>query len=79
MFKDVEWSWPVSAHDSKAFANFSINLMLRNKEMPATFKTIIPVYEKIPKYLIGDFLSPYNILQKKDLILIGVMKKSWSQ
>lgn len=54
----------MSAHDSKAFANFSINLMLRNKEVPATFKTIIPVYEKIPKYLIGDFLSPYNILQK---------------
>ena len=32
--------------------------MLRNGEMPATFKTVIPGFEKFPNYLIGDPAYP---------------------
>ena len=58
MFMDVECRWPGSVHDSKVFANSSINKMLRNGEMPATFQTVIPGFEKFPNYLIGDPAYP---------------------
>ena len=58
MFMDVECWWPGSVHDSKVFANSSINKMLRNGEMPATFQTVIPGGEKVPNYLIGDPAYP---------------------
>ena len=58
MFMDLECRWPGSVHDSKVFANPSINKMLRNGEMPATFKTVIPRCEKVPNNLIGDPTYP---------------------
>ena len=58
MFMDVECRWPGIVHDSKVLANSSINKMLRNREMPATFQTVIPGCEKIPNYLIGDPACP---------------------
>ena len=64
MYIDAECRWPGSVHGSKVFANSSINKMLRNREMPATFQTIIPGCEKFPNYLIGDTdypLTPFSI------------------
>ena len=58
MFMDVECRWPGSVQDSKVFANSSINKMLRNGEMPATFQTVMPGFEKFPNYLIGDPAYP---------------------
>ena len=43
---------------SKVFSNSSINKMLRNGEMPATFQTVIPGCEKVPNYLICDPVYP---------------------
>ena len=58
MFMDVECRWPGSVHDSKVFASTSINKMLRNGKMPATFQAVIPGFEKVPNYLIGDPAYP---------------------
>ena len=45
-FMDVECRWPGSVHDSKVFGNSSINKMLRNGDMTATFQTVKLVVKK---------------------------------
>ena len=57
---DVECRWLGSVHESKVYTNFSINNILRNGEMPATFQTVIPGCEKVPNYLIGDPTIPLH-------------------
>ena len=62
VFMDVECRWPGSVHDAKMFANSSVNYKLREEQLPKTFQTIIPGFDKIPNYLIGDPaypLTPY--------------------
>ncbi|XP_047138165.1 uncharacterized protein LOC101239653 [Hydra vulgaris] len=58
MFMDVECVWPGSVHDSKVFANSSINRKLRNGSLPGTFQSVLHVYEKIRTYIIGDPAYP---------------------
>ena len=53
-FMDVECRWPGSVHDAKAFANSSINNKLRSGELPRVFQSVLPGYEKVANYLIGD-------------------------
>ena len=66
MFMDVECRWSGSVHDSKVFANPSINRMLRTGVMPATFQTVIPGCEKVPNYLIGDPAYPLTSFCMKE-------------
>jgi len=60
IFMDVECRWPGSVHDSKVFANSSVNKKLRSGTLSKTYQTVHG--EKIPNYLIGDPaypLTPY--------------------
>ncbi len=58
MFMDVDCRWPGSVHDAKVFSNSEISRKLRDETLPATFQTIIPGFEKVPNYLIGDPAYP---------------------
>ena len=55
---DVECKWPGSVHDAKVFANSSINHKIKTGQLPKTFITLLPGYEAIPNYLIGDPTYP---------------------
>ena len=55
---DVECKWPGSLHDAKVFANSSINHKMKTGQLPKTFITLLPGYEAIPNYLIGDPTYP---------------------
>ena len=57
-FMDVECKWPGSVHDAKMFANSSINHKMKTGQLPKTFITLLPGYEAIPNYLIGDPAYP---------------------
>ncbi|XP_047144707.1 uncharacterized protein LOC101236227 [Hydra vulgaris] len=58
MFMDVECVWPGSVHNSKVFANSSINRKLRNGSLPGIFQSVLHGYEKIGTYIIGDPAYP---------------------
>ena len=57
-FMDVECRWAGSVHDAKVFANSSVNDKLRNGKLPRVFQSVLPGYEKVPNYLIGDPAYP---------------------
>lgn len=57
-FMDVECKWPGSVHDAKVFANSSINHKMKAGQLPKTFINLLPGYEAIPNYLIGDPAYP---------------------
>jgi len=57
-FMDVECLWPGSVHDAKVFCNSSIKKKMKERKLPQTFITILPGYEAIPNYLIGDHAYP---------------------
>lgn len=58
IFLDVDCRWPGSSHDAKVFANSSISNQLRNGTLPKTPKSLLPGYDKVPNYLIGDPAYP---------------------
>ena len=84
MFMDVECRWPGSVHDSIVFANSSINEMLRNEQIPATFQTVIHSCEKVPNYLIGDpactltpfFMKEFDNCNSDEEIIFNNMLRS---
>lgn len=55
---DVDCRWPGCAHDAKAFANSQINNALKSGNLPGTFNNLLPGYDKIPNYIIGDPAYP---------------------
>ena len=62
LFMDVECSWPGSTHDIKIYAQSSINIKMRNGELPTVLQALSENTGKIPNYLIGDpayILTPY--------------------
>lgn len=83
-FMDVECRWPGSVHDAKVFANSSVNLKLRENKMPETYQTVIPGYDKIPNYLIGDpayplvphCLKEYESCQKNEEVIFNGLLRS---
>ena len=88
MFMDVECRWPGRVHDSKVFANSSINEMLRNEQIPATFQTVIHSCEKVPNYLIGDpayTLTPFfmkefdNCNSDEEVIFSNMLRSARNQ
>ena len=65
-FMDVECKWPGSVHDAKVFANSSINHKMKTGQLPKTFITLLPGYEAIPNYLIGDPAYPLTPVCMKE-------------
>ena len=57
-FMDVDCRWPGCAHDAKVFANSQINNALKSGNLPGTFNNLLPGYDKIPNYIIGDPAYP---------------------
>ncbi len=57
-FMDVECRWPGSVHDAKVFANSSVCENLNNANLPITYISLLPGYEAIPNYIIGDPAYP---------------------
>jgi hypothetical protein len=57
-FMDVECKWPGSVHDAKVFANSSVCASLNNAKLPITYIPLLPGYEPIPNYIIGDPAYP---------------------
>ena len=84
MFMDVECRWPGRVHDSKVFANSSINEMLRNEQIPATFQTVIHSCKKVPNYLIGDpaytltpfFMKEFDNCNSDEEVIFNSMLRS---
>ena len=57
-FMDVECKWPGSVHDAKVFSNSAVNRKLKEGRLPHTFNSLLPGYEAVPNYLIGDPAYP---------------------
>ena len=57
-FLDVECIWPGSCHDAKVFSNSEICKRLRSKELPETYRIVLPGHPKVPNYVIGDPAYP---------------------
>ena len=55
---DVECCWPGSIQDPKVFANSSVNNKLRKRELLAVFQSVLPGFDKVPTYLIGNLAYP---------------------
>lgn len=55
---NVECIWPGSVHDAKVFANSSVNKKIKDNTMPRILYDLIPGYEAVPNYLIGDPAYP---------------------
>ena len=61
IFLDVDCRWPGSIHDAKVFSNSFVNKKLREVNF-LSYNSLLPGYDKIPNYLIGDPaypLTPY--------------------
>ena len=61
-FMDVECKWPGSVHDAKVFSNSTLNRKLKEGKLPSTYNFVLPGFEAVPNYLIGDpayQLSPF--------------------
>ena len=57
-FMDVKCKWTGSVHDAKVFANSTVSHKMNAGELPKTFITLLPGYEAIPNYLVGDPAYP---------------------
>ena len=57
-FMDVECRWPGSVHDAKVFANATICNKLNRGKLPQTFRSVLPGYDVVSNYLIGDPAYP---------------------
>ena len=57
-FMDVEIRWPGSVHDAKVFANSAINSKFTNGELPHSLYQVLPGYEGVSNYIIGDPAYP---------------------
>ena len=57
-FMDIECRWPGSVHDAKVFANSKINENLQTGKIASTELTILPGYDAISNYIIGDPAYP---------------------
>ena len=66
IFIDVECLWPGSVHDAKVFANSSVNKRLINGTLPSTHNCLLPGYDKVPNYLIGDPAYPLTSFCMKE-------------
>ena len=53
-FMDIECYWLGSVHDARVFANSSMCKQMKGNEIPQTYFDLLPGYESIPNYLIGD-------------------------
>ena len=58
LFLDVDCRWPWSVHDAKVFSNSLVNNKLKTGHLVKTFNHLLPGYNKIPNYLIGDPAYP---------------------
>ncbi|XP_057293071.1 putative nuclease HARBI1 [Hydractinia symbiolongicarpus] len=58
MFMDVDCRWPGSCHDAKVFANSMISKNMKENLLPITHSSLLPGYERIPNFLIGDPAYP---------------------
>ena len=65
-FLDVECRWPGSVHDAKMFANSAINLKICNGDLPRTVYQILPGFEGVQNYLIGDPAYPLTSFCMKE-------------
>ena len=64
MYIDVECTWPVSVHDAKVFKNFIVCKKLQSGKFNQTSLNLLPRYDTLPNYIIGDPaypLTPYCI------------------
>ena len=75
---DVECKWPGSVHDAKVFGNSSINHKMKTGQLPKTFTTLLPGYEAIPIYLIGDPAYPLTILCRRSTRYVLQTRKLFS-
>ena len=57
-FMDVECKWPGSVHDAKVFSNSYVCQSLQNGNLAKSHLSLLPGFEAIPNYLIGDPAYP---------------------
>ena len=55
---DVECKWPGSVHDAKVFSNSYVCQSLQNGNLAKSHLSLLPGFEAIPNYLIGDPAYP---------------------
>ena len=83
-FMDVDCRWPGSVHDAKVFSHSDINTKLRGGILPKTYQTLIPGFEKVPNFLIGDPAYPllpycmkeYEISDGNDKVVFNNLLRS---
>ena len=66
-FMDIDCRWPGSVHDSKVFANSSINKKLQNGNIPSVYQSLLSGRGKVPNYLIGDPAYPLTPFTMKEI------------
>ena len=69
-FMDVECKWPGSVHDAKVFSNSNLNRKLNEGKLPKTFHCLLPGFEAVPNYLIGDPAYPLTPFCMKEFQLV---------
>ena len=65
-FMDVECKWPGSVHDAKVLANSKTKENLQTGNIPNTALTVLPGYDAISNYLIGDSAYPLTSYRIKE-------------
>ena len=58
IFRDVGFRWSGCVHDTKVFANSNVHNKVKSGHLPPTFNNLLPGYDKMPNYLIGDPAYP---------------------
>ena len=58
LFIDVEVRWPGSVHDARVYANSNINKLFTSKKLPSNYQELVPGYEPVMPFLLGDPAYP---------------------
>lgn len=66
LFMDVDCRWPGSVHDAKVFYNSKINKDLQQGKLPTNPTSLLPGFDAITNYILGDPAYPLTAYCMKE-------------